>query len=69
MVLLHDINDHILIPHPYYSGVYQDEAKKQELYKEINIFGVGTKQNKTDKTVVHVTLSILLMLKTIRLTF
>ena len=28
MVLLHGINDNILIPNLYYLGVYQDETKK-----------------------------------------
>ena len=27
MMLLHDINDNILIPYPSYLGVYQDKAK------------------------------------------
>ena len=27
MMLLHGINDNILISHPYYSGVYKAEAK------------------------------------------
>ena len=53
-MLLHGINDNILIPNLYYLGVYQDEAKILELYKEINIFWVGIKQTKTDKTAVHV---------------
>ena len=43
-MLLHGIDDTILIPHLYYCGVYPDEAKKFKLYKEINIyFEVGTK--------------------------
>ena len=40
-MLLHGINDNILVPHLYYSGMYQDEAKKWELYKDINILGGG----------------------------
>ena len=46
-MLLRVINDNILISHPSYPGVYQDEAKNQELYKEIIIyFWVVTKTKK-----------------------
>ena len=38
MVLLHGINNNIIFPHPYYSSVYQYEAKKIKLYKVINVF-------------------------------
>ena len=58
MLLLNGINDNIIIPRLYYSGVYQDKAKK-ELLQKINIFGVGTKPKKTDKTVVQISPSIL----------
>ena len=58
-MLLHGMNDNILIPHLSYLGVYQDKAKKWELYKEINIHILGWNQEeKTDKTVVHVSPSI-----------
>ena len=36
MMIFHYINDNILITHLSYSGVYQYEAKKWELFKEIN---------------------------------
>ena len=35
---MHGINDNKLIPHLSYLGVYQDEVKTRELYKEINIY-------------------------------
>ena len=37
-MLLRGINDDILIPHPYYSSVHQDEAKNESSTKR-----VGTK--------------------------
>ena len=33
MLLIHDINDNIIIPHPYYLVVYQDEAKNESSNK------------------------------------
>ena len=60
---LHGINDNILIPHLFYSGVYQYEAKKRNLYKDKNIV-LGLKQTKkTDKTVVKFSLSTLSKIK------
>ena len=56
MMLLHDINDNILITHLSYLGVYQDKAKKWDLYKEMIYFGLEPNPPKTDKTVMHVTL-------------
>ena len=39
------INYNRIIPHPFYLGVYQDEANKLELYKVINnIFGLKPNQ-------------------------
>ena len=38
MMLLRGINYNILIPHLSYFGVYQDEAQKLELYKDIDTF-------------------------------
>ena len=59
-MLLHNINNNILIYHPSYPDLYQDEAKKRELQKEINIyFWVGTKPKKTYNTVVHLTHAII----------
>ena len=45
-MLIHSINDNILIFHPSYLDVYQDEAKL-DLYKEMIIFGDW---NQTEKT-------------------
>ena len=60
MMLIQGINDNILIPHLSYLGVFQDEAKKLHLYKEINVFwGLEPNPQKTDKTGVHVSLSTL----------
>ena len=57
MVLLHGINDNIMIPHPSYSGVYQDKAKKtRSLQRDEYSFGSETNK-KTDKRAVHVSLS------------
>ena len=53
MVLLPGINDNIIFPHPSYSGVYHDEAKKIDIYKVINTF-FGSEPKKTDKMVVHI---------------
>ena len=55
-MLLLGIKDNILISCPSYSSLYQDEDKVWNVYKEMNIFWVGTKPKKTDKTVVHVSL-------------
>ena len=33
-MLFGDINYNILIPHPYYSGVYQDEEKNRALQRD-----------------------------------
>ena len=55
---MHGINDNKLIPHLSYLGVYQDEVKTRDLYKEINIYIWGwnqTPQN-TDKKMLHVCL-------------
>ena len=32
-MLLNGINNNIIIPHPYYSGVYQDEEKNERSNK------------------------------------
>ena len=55
-MLLHGINYNILIPHLSYSGLYQDEAEKLDIYKEINIF-FGLESNpKNEKMVVQISL-------------
>ena len=54
-MIIHGINDNILISQPPYLGVYQYKYLKLELYKDINCFGVGTSTQKiNDKMVVHV---------------
>ena len=45
MILIHVINDSILIYQPYYSGVYQDEAKMKAIQGD-NLFWVRTKPKK-----------------------
>ena len=45
MMIMHDMNNNILIYGTSYLGGYQDEYEKWELYKEINIFGVILKKN------------------------
>ena len=44
MILLHGINYNVLIPHPYYSSVHQDEAKNESSKNR-----VGTKPKKLTK--------------------
>ena len=46
MILLSGINDHILIPHLSYLGVYQDEEKIRDLQRDKYFLGVGTKNPK-----------------------
>ena len=50
-MLLRGINDNILISCLYYSGVYQYEAKKWDIYKDIKDF-LGWNQNQKMKNVV-----------------
>ena len=42
-MIIYVINNNILISHPYYSVVYQDEAKYGIPKKIYMFFGVGTK--------------------------
>ena len=56
-MLLHGINDNTTIPHLSYSGVYQYEARKKELHKEIIVFWGWNQSQKTDKNAMHVSLS------------
>ena len=57
-MLLHGINDNILISHPSSLGVYQYDAKNKTLQRD-NL-GEGWNQTpKTDKTKVHVTHAIM----------
>ena len=58
-MLLHGINDDILISNPSYSGVYQYETEKLELYKEINIYFRLEPSKKTAETVVQITHAII----------
>ena len=46
MVLLHVINDNIIILRPYYWGVYQDESKMRVLMRDKYFLG----RNETKKT-------------------
>ena len=57
MILLHAINDDILIPHLSYSGVYQYEPKNEISTKRSYFWG-WNETKKTDKTVVYVPPSI-----------
>ena len=45
-MILNYLNNNILIYHPSYSVMYQDESENWELYQDINSFGVGTKAKK-----------------------
>ena len=54
MILLHGINNNILITHIYYLGVYRDYAKMRALQMQKYKFWVETKPGKNWKTVVHV---------------
>ena len=47
------INYNIIISHPSYSSVYQDEAKMRSL-KDINFCLALVPNQKNDKTVVHI---------------
>ena len=68
-MMLHNINNNILISYPYFLGVYQDKYEKLELYQEIQIF-LGWNQNKTpEETVVHVSNSIIIIGKKLSMTF
>ena len=60
-MILHGIKDNIPITHPSYYCVYQDKAKQWELYKEINTVLGWNQTKKTDKTVVHVSTSTLVI--------
>ena len=64
-MLIHYINNNIQISHPSYSGVYQDEYKKLEIYQEINIFWGWNQNKKTVETAVHVTRAIINIRKNI----
>ena len=44
-MLLHDVNNNILISLLSYSVVYQDDYEISELYQDINIFVLEPKQN------------------------
>ena len=68
-MLIHGINDNIRIPHLSYLGVYQYEFNMRALQKDKYLFWVGTKPQKTDKTVVHISTSALGILKKIPTAF
>ena len=44
-MLLHNINNNILISNPYFLGIYQDESEKWDIYQDIDIF-LGLEPNK-----------------------
>ena len=48
-MLLIGINDNIIIPRPYYLGVYQDEAKMRALQRNKCFLGLETNQKKLSK--------------------
>ena len=52
-MLLHGINDNIVVYHLSYTGVYQDEAKMRALQRD-KYFLVWNQTQKHYKTVVHV---------------
>ena len=58
MMFLHGINDNLLISHPSYLGVCQDEAKNESSTKRYLLSG-GLEPNFFYKTVVHVTREII----------
>ena len=53
MMFIHDIDNNILNSGVRFLRVYQDEYEMWEIYQEINMFWVGSKPKKTDKTVVN----------------
>ena len=60
MMFIHGIGNNILNYGTSISMLYQEESKIWEIYREINIYILGGNQTaKTDKTVVHVSPSIL----------
>ena len=58
IVLLHGINDNIIIPHPYYSGVYEYKAKMRSLQRDKCFFGLEPNK-KNFKMVLRVSPSTL----------
>ena len=58
-MLIHGINDNILIPKLSYFGAYQDGLKMRDIQRDHFWGGVGNKPKKTDKTVVHISPSTL----------
>ena len=54
-MILHYINNNLLISNRSSSGVYKDEYENLELYQEMNISGVVTEIKKTAELAVHVT--------------
>ena len=48
MVLLHGINDNIIIPYPFYLDVYQNEAKMRALKRDK--YFLELEQNKTKQS-------------------
>ena len=59
MIIIRSINDNIIIFHPYYSGVYQDEDIELELYKDINnVLGLEQKNLIKEKYRLYTVISL-----------
>ena len=54
LLVMYGIDNNILSSGARFLRVYREESKAQELCQEINIFFVGIKHKKSDKTAVHV---------------
>ena len=53
-MIINDVNNSMIISHPSYSGIYQDNNGKWDLYQGINMFWFGIKAEKNTETIVHV---------------
>ena len=49
----------MIIPHPSYLGVYQDEEKMRSLQSDKYLLGWNQTKKETGKMVVHISLSTL----------
>ena len=59
MMFIHGIDNNILNSGAFFFGIYQENERDLTIGKYF--WGVGTKPRKTDKTVVHVSLSTLVI--------
>ena len=62
-MLIYCIDNNIIISHPFYSGLFQDESKNWYLYQDISIFVGLEPKIKTTKTAVQVIHAIINMWK------